>query len=102
MKSPSSLSQRSHSWPPSPWHTNDPVAASSDHCEPGRSLPSAGKGPRVQPSSLEPALASRSVQPWGSRSSALETSVSSAALVKQADPSKKTRVLHEKRIGQLP
>ncbi len=51
---------------------------SNDHCETGRSLPCAGNGPRVQPSSLGPALARRSVQPWGSRSRA-EGTVSSSA-----------------------
>src|ERR1700678_2473549 len=98
MKSRSSLSQRSHSWPPFPWQTRDPVEESNDHCETGLSLACAGSGPRVQPSSLGPALTRRSVQPWASRSRAEGTVVSSARTGKVADPSKSTRVFQELRM----
>ena len=102
MKSPSSWSQRSHSWPPSPWQTRYPVAASRDHCEPGRSLPAPEAAREPSPRAW--------VRPWpGGRSSLadhdrghLGRSASSAASTTQLEPSRKISIIHEKRIERPP
>src|SRR4051812_33806076 len=72
--SETSVSHRSHSWPPSPRQTRKPDFGSIDHCDPvpvAFGVEPGGIGPRVQPFSSGPASARRSFQPPGARSRAL-------------------------------